>query len=83
MLSTMSETRVRTVLMLKDEVCEALRVEASLSGRDMSQIVNDLLEDKLSDTLELVRKRRAQQTTEDSPKRSRRKPSTPDADQES
>lgn len=51
--------RVRTVLVIEEELRETLRVEASMSGRDMSDIVEDLIRDALVDTLRLLRERRS------------------------
>jgi hypothetical protein len=52
--------RVRLVLMVDEELREALRVESSMTGKDMSDIVADLLRENLADTLELLRNRRQQ-----------------------
>jgi hypothetical protein len=70
--------RVRLVLMVDEELREALRVESSMTGKDMSDIVADLLRDNLSDTLELLRSRRRGGEKKKPPRGQGRKPSSPD-----
>ncbi len=61
MLKVTSEPRVRLVLLVDEELREALRVESSMAQQDMSDIVARLLRENLVETLNLLRTRRAAQ----------------------
>lgn len=60
MVGIMEARRVRLVSMVSEEIREALRVRAAILGRDMSEIVEELLEEHLAETLEQVRAARSQ-----------------------
>ena len=57
-MSVVMADRVRLVLLVDEEVREALRAESALSGREMSEIVETLLRENLSDALLQIRQRR-------------------------
>ncbi len=54
----MSKERVRMVLLVPEEVRTALRLESAKTGRDMSDIVADLLREHCRESLAEVRKHR-------------------------
>jgi DNA-binding transcriptional regulator YdaS (Cro superfamily) len=56
---TMAIERVRTVLVLREELRQALRLEAAKRDEQMSRIVEELLEQHLAESLAEVRRRRA------------------------
>ncbi len=58
MLDTME--KVRLVLSVDDEIRDALRLEAALSGKDMAEIITEIVEKHHADALAQIRKRRAQ-----------------------
>lgn len=60
MLAVMS--KVRLVVMVEEEIRDALRLESALAGRDMSEIVEDLIRDRLADAMQKIRERRAKKS---------------------
>ncbi len=57
MLATMEQ--VRMVLVVDDEIRDALRLESALANKDMAELIQDLVREHFSDALEQIRKRRA------------------------
>lgn len=58
--ATMAEERVRLVVVIEEELRAALRLEAAKQDVDMADIVADLLRKNLTESLEEVRRRRAE-----------------------
>jgi plasmid stability protein len=58
MSALMATDRVRTVLLLPEELRAALRLEAARRGVDMSDVAADVLTEALADSLKEVRERR-------------------------
>ncbi len=58
MLDVMEQTQVRMVLVVDEEIRDALKLESALSKKDMADIVADYVREHLSDALEQIRKRR-------------------------
>lgn len=59
MLALMEAKRVRLVSIVDAEIREALKVEAAIMGREMSEIVEELLREALAERLEQMRQARA------------------------
>jgi plasmid stability protein len=62
MSAVMATERVRTVLLLPEELRAALRLEAARRGVDMSDVAADVLTERLADSLDEIRKRRQDET---------------------
>ncbi len=58
MMECMSDTKIRLVLLVDEEVRAALRLEAARRGTDMSPAGEDILKEGLADALREVRERR-------------------------
>lgn len=56
MIETM--TKVRVVLQFDEEARDALRLESALTGKDMGVIMEELIREHLSESLEQIRTRR-------------------------
>ncbi len=59
MLATMN--KVRVVLMIDEDVRDALRLESALEHKDMGDIVESILRESLASAVEQIRARRAAQ----------------------
>jgi hypothetical protein len=59
MIECMEKVEVRMVLVVEDEIRDALRLESALSGKDMKDIIEELVKEHLRDALAQIRKRRA------------------------
>jgi hypothetical protein len=68
MLCVMSENRVRTVLVIPEEIRAALRLESAKRQEDMSDIASEILEITLAESLAEIRRLR-QSGAEAKPKR--------------
>ena len=61
MLAVMEKekTKVRLALVVDEEVRDALRLESALSGKDMAELIEDLVRDHFTNAVEQIRGRRA------------------------
>lgn len=63
MLAVMAKSRL--VVLIEPELHDALRLESALSGKDMAEIVEELLRTNLVDALTKIRERRRKEKKRD------------------